>query len=295
MALTPTTDYVKFVRGSKTAFAALTNKSNDTLYFIYDDADSSNGLLYLGARLIGGTGDGSATSLSELTDIAISAIGDKQLLVYNETSKKWENGSIADLLAADEKSITKAEIGTLSLKGFEVAAVGTLASKGEDGNLSWLTPVETVKLLNIYSKSEIDEKFDQSLSRKVVESTDAIDLTAADAENYIYLVKNSEGTYDEYIVADGKLEKVGDWKTDLSGYATKKDLESYIKTAEIGTLVTDNVNTVLSTKVGDLSNYGGDNPTLVAVIGNLSSYNAANTLVDKIEEIDSRLTWSALS
>lgn len=295
MALTPTTDYVKFVRGSKTAFAALTNKSNDTLYFIYDDADSSNGLLYLGARLIGGTGDGSTTSLSELTDIAISAIGDKQLLVYDDTSKKWVNGSIADLLTVDNKSIEKAEIGTLSLKGFTTAAVGTLPSKSEDGNLSWLTPVETVKLLNIYSKSEIDEKFDQSLSRKVVESTDAIDLTAADAENYIYLVKNSEGTYDEYIVADGKLEKVGDWKTDLSGYATKKDLESYIKTAEIGTLVTDNVNTVLSTKVGDLSNYGGDNPTLVAVIGNLSSYNAENTLVDKIEEIDSRLTWSALS
>lgn len=295
MALTPTTDYVKFVRGSKTAFAALTNKSNDTLYFIYDDADSSNGLLYLGARLIGGTGDGSATSLSELTDIAISAIGDKQLLVYDDTSKKWVNGSIADLLTVDNKSIEKAEIGTLSLKGFTTAAVGTLPSKSEDGNLSWLTPVETVKLLDIYSKSEIDAKFNQSLSRKVVESTDAIDLTAADAENYIYLVKNSEGTYDEYIVADGKLEKVGDWKTDLSGYATKKDLESYVQTAEVGTLVTDNVNTVLSTKVGDLSNYGGDNPTLVAVIGNLSSYNATNTLVDKIEEIDSRLTWSALS
>lgn len=61
------------------------------------------------------------------------------------------------------------------------------------------------------------------MKRKIVETAEGIDLTAADAEQYIYLVKNGE-VYDEYMVVGGKLEKVGDWKTDLTGYVREEDL-----------------------------------------------------------------------
>lgn len=65
------------------------------------------------------------------------------------------------------------------------------------------------------------------LKRKIVESTDAIDLTAADANQYIYMVlKSSTKTgdkYDEYMVLDGALEKVGNWTVDLSGYVLKEE------------------------------------------------------------------------
>ena len=64
------------------------------------------------------------------------------------------------------------------------------------------------------------------LKRKNVTSTGDIDLKAADAAQYIYMVpKGTAGTsdkYDEYMVIDGVLEKMGDWKVDLSGYVQKE-------------------------------------------------------------------------
>ena len=64
------------------------------------------------------------------------------------------------------------------------------------------------------------------LKRKVVKSTADIDLKAADASQYIYMVpKGSAGDadkYDEYMVIDGALEKMGDWGVDLSGYVQKE-------------------------------------------------------------------------
>lgn len=65
------------------------------------------------------------------------------------------------------------------------------------------------------------------LKRKIVASTDAIDPAAADAGQYIYMILKSTAKngdkYDEYMVIDGAVEKVGDWSIDLSGYQPKED------------------------------------------------------------------------
>ena len=65
------------------------------------------------------------------------------------------------------------------------------------------------------------------LKRKKVESVDAIDLTADDAAQYIYMVPKTGGKngdkYDEYMVLDGAVEKVGDWSVNLSGYQPKEE------------------------------------------------------------------------
>ena len=81
------------------------------------------------------------------------------------------------------------------------------------------------------------------LQRKIVDRIEVIDLSAADADKYIYLVpknivKTADGemvdgeaakeesktvsdgnTYDEYMIINGALERMGDWKVDLSDYA----------------------------------------------------------------------------
>lgn len=83
-----------------------------------------------------------------------------------------------------------------------------------------------------YTKDETDEKIAaavaaaEHLKRKTVVSADSIDLEADDAEQYIYMVPNDEGTYDEYMVLDGELEKVGNWKVDLSEYAKTADINA---------------------------------------------------------------------
>lgn len=65
------------------------------------------------------------------------------------------------------------------------------------------------------------------LKRKKVDSVDVIDLTAADAGQYIYMVAKEGGKngdkYDEYMVIDGALEPVGDWAVDLEGYVKAEE------------------------------------------------------------------------
>lgn len=64
------------------------------------------------------------------------------------------------------------------------------------------------------------------LTRKKVDSVDAIDLTAADADKYIYMVPSAGADggnkYDEYMVIDGALEPMGNTSVDLSGYVEKE-------------------------------------------------------------------------
>lgn len=58
-----------------------------------------------------------------------------------------------------------------------------------------------------------------------------IDEDALDADQYIYMVKASsdeageDDIYDEYMVIDGVLEKIGSWTVDLSDYATAEAME----------------------------------------------------------------------
>lgn len=65
------------------------------------------------------------------------------------------------------------------------------------------------------------------LKRKIVASVDAIDKTAADAAQYIYMIQKSSAKtgdkYDEYMVIDGEVERVGDWAVDLSGYVAAEE------------------------------------------------------------------------
>ena len=56
-------NYVKFMRGTPTAFKNLATKDDDTLYFL-SDKDNAEGYLYLGTKLISEPGSGSLTNLS---------------------------------------------------------------------------------------------------------------------------------------------------------------------------------------------------------------------------------------
>ncbi len=79
------------------------------------------------------------------------------------------------------------------------------------------------------------------LKRKPVASVDDIDLEAADADQYIYMVPKTDGKngdkYDEYMVIDGHLEPVGDWAVDLT---------DYMKTGDVETITSDEVKALLA-------------------------------------------------
>ena len=95
--LTNNIHYVKFMRGSISSWETLKTTperiSDDTLYFIYENAQAStNGKLYLGQKLISGANDLSENiNINDIGDINIDGeqLADKQILVYNNTSQKW--------------------------------------------------------------------------------------------------------------------------------------------------------------------------------------------------------------
>ena len=86
-------NYVRFIRGTPTAFQKLNEKNSDTLYFI-SEADSKKGSLYLGEKLI----SESVSSLQDLENISFENLQDKNLLSYNANDNKWVNKPIIDAI-----------------------------------------------------------------------------------------------------------------------------------------------------------------------------------------------------
>ena len=85
-------NYVRFYRGSPEAYAN-TIKNNDTLYFVYS-SDSDKGSLYLGDRLI----SGNVSNITDLEDLIITELQDKQILQYDIAQSAWVNKSIRDAI-----------------------------------------------------------------------------------------------------------------------------------------------------------------------------------------------------
>lgn len=125
-------NYVKFIRGTPTAFAKLSQKDNDTLYFI-SEANSKKGSLYLGEKLI----SESIANLEDLSNILLENVQDKNLLSYDANGEKWVNKPIIDAIGL----MTGATIETQGAAGL-VPAPGI----GQDGLFLrgdgvWATPV----------------------------------------------------------------------------------------------------------------------------------------------------------
>jgi hypothetical protein len=89
-------NYVKFLRGTISAFKNLRKKDSDTLYFVSETKESDKGLLYLGDKLIGGN----EFKLEDLADIIIDNIQTSSLLVYNVENEKWEAKPVAEIVNA---------------------------------------------------------------------------------------------------------------------------------------------------------------------------------------------------
>ena len=90
--------YVKFFRGTPTAYEMLKASPHkpdpDTLYFICEK-DQLSGKLYLGEKLIDGTGEGGSGSI---IDIDFTGLSDGDILVYDANSQKWTCKGVAELV-----------------------------------------------------------------------------------------------------------------------------------------------------------------------------------------------------
>ena len=298
-----TTSYVKFVRGTVTAWNQLRAASqvyDDTLYFIYESADATTGSLYLGTKLIGGTGSGGANSLADLTDVIVSEISNKDILIYSGGS--WINGTIEDIINLNTSTLEIDSTGAITIAGFTQAEVGTIPQKNSSGKITWVAPGNLSEitninnqLQNIYNKEEVNNLIASvdHLSYKKVESLDEINKNATDASRYIYLVptENLSGNlYDEYMVIDNQLELVGSWEANLNDYITNNDLtaalEDYITVSTFNTKVGE-----IETSINSLVEFKNN-------VGNLSTLNTYDkniTLVEQVNYLTEKLTWKEIT
>ena len=123
------------------------------------------------------------------------------------------------------------------------SALGTLQTSVNDlqgtvESLGTQVSANQKALENVYTKEETLAEIAKSghLVYKKVTSLDDIqaDIDSADANvfNTIYLVPVLEGLvndlYDEYMVIDGNIERLGSWEVNLDNYATKDDLKGKV-------------------------------------------------------------------
>lgn len=110
---------------------------------------------------------------------------------------------------------------------------------------------------NYFTKPQVESEISKAitasnhLQRVKLNSYDEIDPSADNAENCIYMIptglQEDDDKYDEYMVIDGVIEKVGSWEVNLSNYATLEDLKKKVDKVEGKSLVLDTEIAKLST------------------------------------------------
>lgn len=247
-------NFVKFLRGNISEFNALEKKDADTLYFVYEE-DQNVGQLYIGERLITNSinEESLVDYLSELKDVDIAGVNNKNYLGYDANNQKWipmelpqaiqtsimsgasaitagKEGLVPAPAAGDQNKFlrgdgtwqvveevnneTVVEIQNNITELKEVIGVPANQETGTSASGIYSELEEKANVKDIYTKSQIDELISgiNAIERKKVNSIDEIDPLAPDADQYIYIVPsgdNESNKYEEYIVIDGSLEKIG--------------------------------------------------------------------------------------
>ena len=264
-------NYVKFLRGTPTQWAALStaDKDTDTLYFI-SDAEGTTGKLYLGPKLISGGDTTTATTVKDLQDVLLSEdITANSLLVYDKEKDKWVNKATSEVLA----SVVKVMKGATASADGEAGLVPVPTQGQQDlflrGDGTWADPTTelsaTVATLVGEDSGKSAREIAKSEVQKIVgsapEALDTLEEISTWIENHESTVNlldlNNKVTNLNNIVINGVkgegeeittpslISQVGDLKTALTRlnttvYGTESDPSQGLVT------ITSNLNASLA-------------------------------------------------
>lgn len=158
---------------------------------------------------------------------------------------------------------------------------------------------------SVYTKTETDSAISKAiadtehLKRTKVNSIDDIDTSKEDADQYIYMVPTGliadDDKYDEYMIIDGFIEKVGSWEVDLKDYAKTKDvndaLDKKVDIVEGSRLMTEEEGQKLSniSENAEKNYISSVSEELIVEQGKLSvneiAQSKVNGLINKLSEI----------
>ena len=302
--MTPTS-YVAFVKATEALWSKMepSQRLDNVLYFVVDGPDDSIGKLYLGNTLIADGNGVTDVRVDNLLDVDINAINGGDVLMYNMSTNKWENislasqiGNLIKVFSPDSESST----GTVGIVPAPQAGQQDLYLKG-DG--SWANPTEAVVLEVAGLKNSVDTLIgtDKNVSVRVI----ATDVASKEASAAVAkLVASAPASFDT-------LKEIADWIEDHPSTATFTALSN--KVTSLDDLVNGNtekgitglvsqvstLNSTVSTLNEDVTALKGKALTFTTDIEDLKSGLATvNTTLSKhskkIASIESRLVWQEL-
>ena len=163
--------------------------------------------------------------------------------------------SKADLSVVNEELAKKADtavVNTALEAKADLSVVNEeLAKKADAATVNEILETKA-NIADVYTKEEVNNKVTTEinaaiskadhLQRKIVNSLEEINTNAIDAHLYIYMIptglQQDDDKYDEYMVINGIIEKVGSWEVDLTNYATKDEVSTKIDKDENARLMT---------------------------------------------------------
>ena len=302
--MTPTS-YVAFVKATEALWSKMdsSQRLDNVLYFVVDGPDDSIGKLYLGNTLIADGNGITDVRVDNLLDVDIDAINGGDVLMYNMSTSKWENVSLASQIGNLIKVFSPASAesnGTVGLVPAPQAGQQDLYLKG-DG--SWANPTEAVVLEVAGLKNSVNTLIgsDKGASVRVIATDIALDAASKAVAN---LVANAPESFDT-------LKEIAAWIQEHPSTATFTALSN--KVTSLDDLVNGNaeknitglvsqvstLNSTVSTLNGDVTALKGKALTFTTDIADLKSGLATvNTTLsnhsEKIASIESRLVWQEL-
>lgn len=276
--------YVKFLRGTPTAWDQIDPKDPDTLYFIANPSDTK-GKLYLGNKLIsgGGSGEGSAVTIGDLEDVLIGAnVPADAVLVYNETTQVWEPVALATAIqnvVGVMTGATSEQDGLAGLVPQPVAGDNTLFLRG-DG--VWADPTTTVNqriddLLGSDTGSirDIASQLVTDLVGNAPEDLNTLEELAAWAREHEDALDLTEMTAKVTLLNDAMFG------TDPDATETNADLAAMVQTDGVIRILTNLQDTIF-----------GDGQTTSGLQGSVDALNTRMTTAEtNITEIKDKLQW----
>lgn len=274
-------NFVKFVRATPTLWRSLVSKDADTLYFIVDST-SGNGALYLGDCLIAGGLDIAQDTLSQLADVNLSSLANKDILMYNESTEQWENTSLVAAISETVKVMEGATAASDGSAGLVPQPVQGQQNLFLQGNGSWSNPTAAVELT---LETLIGE--DANMSMRAIakqEASNAIGTVLDGAPESFDTLKEIADwiqTHPEMSDVTNLMTRVSSLEDTVNGNDTTTGLVSTVGELSISV---SNINTILN---GD-----GVDAGLVATVSNLKSVVSSNT--DRIDTLEAGLRWQDL-
>ena len=223
-----TTPYVKFFRGTPTAFENLLTKNEDTLYFISVKGEKT-GKLYLGEKLI----SDNINSVADLEDILLSELAEGHLLSYDSEQQKWVNKSVLDAIGLFTGA-TELEQGTNGLVPAPGAGMQDAFLRG-DGN--WVN-IENIGGSNL----TVDEK-SVSINEEVITLKDF-------GVKYYKFIPEADGVpahYEAQIV-----DETNPWKEGLEPKVVSENGELILGWFEPNSATVDGITTQVVTLQGQV-------------------------------------------